>query len=328
MRECAFPKEPLDYKLIALRFCQKIWVLLVCAIAGALVYGGLYFLAKEVIGTRTYQAESVYYITFTTNEKGEESDYYNHYTWDTAIKEDALVNQVALVSGETAKTVKEAVTATVESDVRYMFTRVVTTDAEKSLRIAKALEQEVTNWAESKPEFAKIEISQAAVQAKDNSNIRTLNACVLGGVLGCFLGLFGLLLHLVSEDAVYVPATLEKRYGIKTLTAPSMQEYVQNCEELFGDKKKIACISGAFGYSYPNMTFAGKETIAFDNPCEETIDLEALRSTDAVVVYVPAGKACGKQVERTLEQLSRVDISVTATVLVEESKKLLKAYYR
>jgi len=329
MRECAFAKEPVDYKLIALRMVQKLWAIIVSMVVGALVFGGGYFMIREVIGERTYQAESIYYITFAKDEAGQEYDYYNHYTWGTAIGEDALVAEIAKQSGENEEAVRASVSATIESDVRYLYTRVVTTSPEKSLKIAKAVEQSITAWATTKPEFASVVVSQAATKALDNSKIRTLSALVVGALLGLFFGVFGLLLSLLSEDAVYLPASLEKRYGIVTLTAPSMPEFRENMQTLLGEKKQIVCLSGAFGDVDKDRNRLGdREITVVANPCVDPCDIERMKTADAVIVSVPYGKKCGRQVERTLEQLSRSNLEVTAMVLVDEDEKLLKTYYR
>lgn len=329
MRECAYAREPIDFKLLWIRLIRKLWVVGLCILAGMLLFGGGYFIVREVIGERTYQAESVFYVTFAKDSNGEEYDYYNHYTWGTAIGEDALVAQVAALCNESEETIRSAVSATVESDVRYVFVRAVTTSADQSMKIAAALEQAVPVWGEGKPEFESVEISKRATSAPDNSKIRTGSAMVTGAIIGFFFGLLGTIIYLIAADTIFLPASLEKRYGIVTLTAASMKEFAVNCETILKDFTSVICVPGVKDYlPRHKIEFGNRECTLVKNPCFEDSDMTALQTAEAVVVYVPAGRVCGKQVERTLEQFSRMNILVTAMMLVDEKEEILRAYYK
>ena len=61
--------------------------------------------------------------------------------------------------------------------------------------------------------------------------------------------------------------------------------------------------------------------------CFKPEGLETIRNSDAVIVSLKAGNHNLKQFERLIEELSRLDIQVTATLLTGEDAKLIKRYY-
>ena len=56
-------------------------------------------------------------------------------------------------------------------------------------------------------------------------------------------------------------------------------------------------------------------------------EIEKLKDAECVVVAVKAGAHNGKRLERTLEELGRINAHVAAFVLVDEDAKLIKKYY-
>ena len=64
------------------------------------------------------------------------------------------------------------------------------------------------------------------------------------------------------------------------------------------------------------------------NVCENPEEVEKLRKADGVLLLVRAGAHNGKMLERTLEQLGRQDVKVSATLLVDADEKLINNYYR
>ena len=79
MWECKYGKEPLDTRLCFLRLVQKWWLVLLAAVAGAILFGGIYFLTHVVYGpAREYVAESEFYIEYVGAVTQEQQyTYYN-----------------------------------------------------------------------------------------------------------------------------------------------------------------------------------------------------------------------------------------------------------
>ena len=331
MWECEYSVEPMDYRLFLLRLVRKLWVLVAAALVGAVVIGGGYY-AYHMLpgGGRTYQTESICYLDFAEDGAGEPYEFFNYYTWNEVIHTDFFMHAVCEQTGGklTADQAACYTAATIDSDVRYLYIRCTTPDPELSLRMAKVLEQCIAEFGDAQKEFRSITVVKAAAEAKDNSNIRTSNAVILGGFIGFFTALFAMLALMTADTSVYLPATLERRFHLVTLGARSMKEFAANCQYLLRDAETVALIpsddSPIPGESVLNC---GKKEIVFA-PITREDAYDKIRACDAVVLSVRAGAHNGRQTQRTIEQLARQGISVTAAVLVEEDERLLRAYYR
>ncbi len=330
MWECSYSREPVNYRLVWLRLIQKLWLLPLGALVGAVLVGGIYYVSRMYVGQgRIYEAKTIYYLDFAEDSAGNTYDYLNHYTWAEVIQMDQIVGRsLELLKGKlTREQYQEYVTATIESDVRYLYTRCTTPQPELSLEIDKALQQAVLEFGQSQKEFQEIRVTKAADEAVDVSNIRTLNAVLLGAGIGVFAAVLGWLLKAIGDTSVYLPVSLENRYHGKCLGAPSMEEFRYNVETLVPPEKKKYLMSGDRSYTLQELPEGMQEYQLVPNVILQP-DIASQIKDGVVVVYVKAGAQNGKQVERTLEQLSRQEIVVAATMLVEENPFLIRRYYR
>ncbi|MCQ2538819.1 MAG: hypothetical protein MJ114_00065 [Acetatifactor sp.] len=332
MWECAYAGEPADYRLIGLRLYRKIWVLILAALAGVLLVGGGYSFSKLVLGGgRTYQAESVCYIDYAEDGSGSPYEYYNYYTWNELVHTDYFVDNMAQKLSMSREEIIASTAATIDSDVRYLYLRCTTHDPALSLKLAAALEEVTVGFAQEQKEIAAMQIVKEAREAKDNTNFRLKNACILGGCIGFFAGLCGLFAFLCVDTSLYLPSTLEKRYGLLALGAPSMKEFADNCAHALKDAQRIALVPGEQNMTIPEGLLKTKaEMKVFGHVLDEAFtdaEYDKLRNFDTVVLVVKAGNHNGRRVERTLEQLKRQQITVSAAVLVDENEKLIRQYY-
>lgn len=328
MWECEYAKESVDYKLLGLRFLRKIWIVAVSAVIGCVLVAGLYYMAKIIqAGGRVYQADSLFYLKLGQDGTGKEYDYYNYYTWNEIIDSDFLVDEIYVkFEGRLTKDeIRDAVSASVDFDPRYLIVSCRTHSGELSLELAKTVEPLVTAFVDTRKEFESVEITKSAEEAKDSTDIRMFNACGLGFSLGIFFSVLGILIALTLDTSVYLPVTLERRYHLVTLGAPFMSEFASNLEHMLGKAKKIAVVYTDTPVPVEEMD--GLPVVICENPVEKPEELEKIRECDAVVLCVKAAGKNGKRVERCLEQLARQEIAVTATVLVEADEKLIGAYY-
>ena len=386
MWEVEYSKEPIDGKLIWLRFLRSLWIFPVCAIIGACLLGGLYSLDKLVIRDRSYQIISKYHADFATNSEGVEYEYLNHYTWETLATTDMMAELIGnYIPDVSADVIKASVARTIESDVRMPNSFVTTNSPELTVKIARAVELAMADFGEANKEFVSILVIDAPLAAKDVSNIRVLTTLILGACIGLLISLFVWFGYVCADTSAYIPATLEKRYHIPTLTAPSMDEFEGLCGALFASYKRIGIVSaddcdkdlnvldgmlakyiskatkddGKVTKNDGKVIKADAQTIKAEDKTieaddktikaeaqtikaeDKTIKAEAVgieiikftnpvlddRTIDAYVVTVKAGAHNGKRVERVLEQLARQNAKVAATVLVDESEKLISSYY-
>ena len=328
MWECEYAKEPVDYKLLGLRFLRKIWIVAVSAVVGCILVAGLYYAVKMIQnGGRIYQADSLFYLNLGQDDTGKNYDYYNYYTWNEIIDGDFFADGIYENMGGrlTKDEIREAVSASVEYDPRYLIVSCRTHSAELSLELARAVEPLLPGFVDTRKEFESVELTRAADEVKDSTDIRLLNACGLGVFLGVFFSVLGILIVLTLDTSVYLPVTLERRYHLVTLGAPFMSEFSSNLEYMLGKAKKIAVVYTDVPVQVKEMD--GLSVVICENPVEKPEELMKIRECDAVVLCVKAAGKNGKRIERCLEQLARQDIAVTATVLAEADEKLINAYY-
>ena len=103
-----YTDESLNLRSFYLRLLKKIWILPVAALIGAVIAGGIYYLATDVFGPeRKYEAQAKFHLTYSDdayicNEEGNRVlDWYNGYTWTNFIFDD---NDLVI---EIAKALKE-----------------------------------------------------------------------------------------------------------------------------------------------------------------------------------------------------------------------------
>lgn len=95
MWECDYGKEPLDIRLLVLRFLRKSPVILLAALLGAVCIGGPYFLRKVTFGpAKEYEAVTDFYIDYAVQESGEEYTYFNQTTWTQLITDDVFTDKI------------------------------------------------------------------------------------------------------------------------------------------------------------------------------------------------------------------------------------------
>lgn len=337
MLKSKYSGEPFDYKLYFLKMLKKIWLLPVSAIAGAIIIGGIYCLIKDVFGSgHIYQAETMYYVTYAQDEKGQEYDYYNYYTWEELLDTDYFTDGIVKAAGGKFDKayVLDNVTATVESDYRYLYSTSKSTDKDGALMLEKAVSDIILTLPEQKKEIESIEIIKAADESnlEDVSLIYEGHAAIVGAVIGLIAFIIGSVFYACFDSSVYLPAALEKRYGIPALGALCMKETAENCRHILSGKTQIALIPADEKTAYESVgEFIGQNALAkvtcFENPTVRPEMTDDIRKCDAVILAVKAGAHNGKIVERTLEQLVRQDIPVTAFWLSGEDRRLIRKYY-
>lgn len=334
MWECEYSREPVDYRLLWLRLLRKIWLIPVAVLAGVVLVGACHYYARTAArGGRTYQAESIFYIDFAEDARGEEYDYYNYFTWGEVIHTDFFMDYVyEKMAGELSEDeILSYITATIDSDVRYLYVRCSTHSPELSLRLASVMEEIVPKFAEIRKEIQTIDIAKVGDNVRDSSKLRIGNACFLGGGLGLGISTLWILIMLIVDTAVYIPSTIEKRYHIICLGAPFMPEFGPNWKYVLKESVSIAKVFVDEDFQDEEYTIPGdksRKIISCRNPVEHPEEMDKIRECEKVLLVLKAGCRNNKTFERLIEQLGRQDIKVTAVILADADEKLLSAYYR
>lgn len=341
MYECEYAREPVDYRLFFLRLLKKIWLIPLAAVLGAVVVGGIYYFVNMVVGDgHQYRAGTVYYVKYSTDESGAEADYYNYFTWNELITTDYFTD--GMTSSMQGKITKEEVlanvTATVESDYRYLYTKSVSPDKAFSVEMEHKVAELMVAFANTKDEIESIEVVDVADidDIEDISLIFINHAVILGAVIGLLAGILFFSFASCIDTSIYIPATLEKRYHLPVLGAPSMSEFTTNCGHFIGEKRAVLVRvdkGSADKEEADNENlkkyFTGCTVDAIYSDITEKSDvMDKLKESECIILVVRAGADNGKRIERVVEQLARQDIKITAFALVDEDKWLIDKYYK
>lgn len=334
MWECDYAREPINYRLFFLKLLKKIWILPLAAVIGAVVIGGIYYVVKVVAGDGyKYKARTMYYVQYSTDSNGESADYYNYYTWEELLNTDYFVDGMydAMGGSLTKEYITANVTATLESDYRYMYTNSISADKQQAIEMEKKVSALILQYADMRDEFEFIEVIDPADEStiEDVSLIFVGHSAVVGAVIGFIASLLIFVFIECTDTSVYLPATLEKRYHIVALGAPSMKEFDANCEHILkGKKAAVVAVDADMPDSLIKEFPEGCDVTSCGNPIDNPEELTTIRDKECVVLAVKAAAHNGKKVERMIEQLSRQDIKITAFVLYGEDKWLINRYYR
>lgn len=327
MYQCAYSREPVNFRLLALRILKKFWVIPAFIIGGAAIVLGIYFFYKTVITGRTYQVQNIYYIDFAEDSSGAQYTWVNQYTWSELSDMNVFIDGIYedLGGAVSKEELRAASDCTVEADGRYLYMRITTKDPVLSQKVANSYEKTLFAFCDEHKEFNNI-VCEHHGEVKEHSNIRVKEVCIIGAVMGLILLLAIALVRDVTDTSVYIPATVEYRYHIPTLGAPSMEEFATNVDHFLKGKKRIAVINLDQGEK--GAEYVGENAVDLLNPIFDSKVYDQISDFDAVVVSIKAGAHNGKQFERLIEELSRLDVNIDAVMLTKEDTKLIKRYYR
>ncbi|MCI9297112.1 MAG: hypothetical protein HFI10_06665 [Lachnospiraceae bacterium] len=344
MWECKYGKEPLDIRLLVLRFLQKSPLILLTAFLGALCVGGPYFLTKVTFGpAKEYEAVTDFYIDYAVQANGEEYTYFNQTTWTQLITDDVFTDKILehmAEAGESAGITKpqlrEYLYATMLSDTRIVTTTVTTNEPELTMKIEKALVLAMEAFGEEQKEIAGVRILQEPKEASlVAADVRTFRACMLGAVLFVFVTVLYLLIYFVLDEGIYIPATFERRYGVPmlgTIRSPEMnilvKRYFEEKPVLFiidkkTDPRQVEAVLREKGIEAAGAFGESELLEELDRNASEGIgDKQSVK----VMLVIKAGAHNGKRVEKALDICRKFDAEVTAGLLWEADERLISAY--
>lgn len=354
-------QEGMDLRLTVLLLVRKIGIIIGAGVLGAALAGGIYLVRHVVYApAREYEAVSRYYIDFTVDENGDRAyDYYNAATWNDVAASDPILDYTMslLPEGYEKEAVKEAVFCEQPSDYRIITTTVTTNDPVQTAKIQKATEASILHFGEEMEEFEKISVIMSSGTALVALNLHTVKVFVLGGISGVLLAVVVLMFRIILDTSIYVESTFERRYGYPVLgvlfagagqdesgkqrkekhrkegrsaggeSFDALREVKANLQHLgqgeqilvpLWDKntKKTAKAAGQIGCP----SCAG--LLEHPEVCEK------LREADGVILAVPGGRDCGKQLDKAISLLLKQDCKITGAILYDVNKKLYRAYYR
>ena len=348
-----YGNEPFDLRLTVLRMLRRSPVIAGLTLLGTVLFGGGYYVKNVVLqGPPLYEATSVYRVEYAVQEEKDVGNVYiNEASWNTYLQSEMFQKMLrsclaeqkeggfAMNEQELAGTLKAALT----TDLRMPSTIVTTDSPEKSMWIAAAVEKVMTgNLAEEIREVTSIRVldpGDAAVEVVPD--VRVGRAVILSAVLSCFFCIVLFLLKETGDDNIWLPASLRRRYGLKTVGTLDDKVLSENMKYFFGRKQEegrarvAVCpvqkqlnpaeILQILRQSCPESV--GEDWFPVQSPLNDPQVCETLREAGGILLVVRAGSHAGKQLEYVLDYLEQQDCRVTAAILWKADERLLRWYY-
>ena len=300
-----------------------------------------------------YAASSTYKVEYVENPNAAGAYYINEATWNSLLHTGEFLDgvethlQEAAERGETGASAVleqgrdrwiEALSAALPSDFSIPVTKATTQDPGESIALAHAAEETMCGeFTESMPEITRIKVLDHGDRAEAVvPDVRPVRAVILAAVLSLFFVVVIFLLWELSRDSIWLPATLRRRYGLRSLGTVESVGFAENVKYLLekADAHKIA-VCGALPEADPQEAVdrlrelqpIGSEWIAVPSPllCPESA--ETLREADVILLAVPAGATVGKRLEAVLEYLTAQDCKVDGVFLWNADETLIRSYY-
>lgn len=342
MWEGSYGKEPFDLRLTVLRLIRQLHIITAVTVLGSLIFGGGYCAVHLLGAEKLYCASSSYHVEYAVEEEKDVGTVYiNETSWNTYLTSGEFLDAVQerAETGMTNAELAETLSAALASDLRVPSTKVTTDDPETSLRIAHAVEEVMTAvFPERTREVLSIRVISPAVEAPPvEEDVRPGRAFLLSAVLSCFFAVVVLLLKELGEDAIWLPCTVRRRYGLRTVGTLESAGLEENIRYFFGEKQKAAVCpvqpeaepAGLIGELRRRCPETMGETgwYAVPSPllCPEVC--RELRGADGVLLALMAGRHAGKRLEYTLEYLEQQDCKITAVILCGADEWLIQKYY-
>lgn len=244
MENQRYMQEGVDVKRILLLLKEKLWMVVVAAVIGALAGGGVYLFIHLVFASeRDFQSVSKLYLNFNCDPEDFNQLAYNGYTWNDLMATDPILNYTmeALPDGMDRNMVIDATKAEILSDIRLLTITITANEPDLAAQIMEATQKALVHLGEADALFDSIEVYRTEGPQQIVWDNRTVNAAATGAVIGLFVVLLVMAFYYVLDDSVYVARDVEKRYGI-----PVFGVFLKNG----GDKAVIYGKEFAANYSY------------------------------------------------------------------------------
>ena len=372
--EVSYGKDAFDLRLTVLRLCRNLWKILAVTVVGTLLSGGGYYVKNVLLQPDPgYAASSTYKVEYKENPNAAGAYYINEATWNSLLHTGEFLDgverhlQEAAAQGdanasELLAMAREqwicALSAALPSDFSIPVTKASTQKPETSITLAHAVEETMCNeFAETIVEIERIKVLDHGDTAEAVvPDVRPVRAVILAAVLSLFFAVVIFLLWEISQDSIWLPATLRRRYGLVNLGTVESAGFAENLKYVLervltgnpeantecavGNKGTLrVAVCGALAEVDPQEVVAKLQTlqkesldasatyIAVPCPLLSPESAEVLRSADAVLLAVPAGAHAGRQLEAVLDYLATQECSVDGALLWNADERLIRSYY-
>lgn len=337
----------MDLKKLLLFLIYRFWIVVLAAVIGAVLGGGIYLLHSVVLNNnREYRAESKVYLNFAPDDTGEVYQHYNGYTWNDLMSTDLILNTTMsyLPDDYTSEEVINATLAEILSDVRLLTITITTSDAERTALILEATDKALVDMGQREKEFIDIEIIKETEPKLLVADSRLLQAVLVGLVIALVLVLLGMALVYILDDRIYVPGDLKCVTQLPFVGFSFTQETnesgdaVKPDDELIIDRKVKSD-----GYRNltvklqhdleKNLEYLTQETggltileLEKDKDVSEQISNSA-QDDNAILLAIPYGKIDRSSLAYIIEQLSLRKCNLAGIIIKDADMRFMKWYY-
>lgn len=347
MWEWRYVKEPLDMKLLFLRFVDKIGIVIIAALVGAAIVGGSYTISKAFFsGPAEYELTQRYYIQYATDPRdGLSYTYINYASWDMWMKSDWFVERIWDYTvngglnpeqyGYVKTDLPQFISGNLETDLRVAVGTIKTPYPALTEKLSESLTKTMMDFRDAQIEIMEIRVIDTIELHESVKDIRVVRAFSLGALVGLLIGAFGVLICLVTDDSIYIPNTLAYRYGQPVLGCVYEDKNglslslgtKENVQKVFADCKNASVTAVDEELALlPVAELLAEKPVCVPSICQVPEAIHVLRDMDGVVLLVSAGVNQDSEIIHVLEQMKLHGVALKGLMLVGASKRLLRCY--
>ncbi len=342
MKQNTYGKEAFNLRLTVLRMVTKWPLLLGLILLGTLLWSQAYYVKTVVLyDDDQYITTASFHVEYAVDSESQIGMVYiNEASWNTFVQTDvfqeALKQELPadMPSGYDASHIK----VYVASDLRVPSVEIITDQPKASEYLLQAFE---TVMMQKVPGILR-EVESVALldDMKYASSLYPVvqmgKAYALGAVLSGFFVIVVFLLRETWMDALWLPSSLWKRYGIPAVGTLQSKALAENIRHLFADKKKVAVCPVTKETDPAQMLQSLKDNCG-DEQLQDWYPVPApalspevckeLREAEGILLVIESGIRGNAVLEPVLEYLQQQECNVTAAIMADADERLLRAYY-
>lgn len=338
--------EVVDLKRFALLNKKRIWMVIVGALLGTALFGGIYYIKSVVLkGPDVYRCKSMYYITFDTEEFEAVHDYYNDYTWNVVLDSDQIMGKAATAIGEDKQYMAEISVIPTMSDIRMIWVYFDHEDATVAEKMQRAVAEALYDFASQTEGFTSIELWDGPIIEKVEVPIFIGRNLIFGAVVGAIFGFLMLLYMSAKDSSIYTFEDFDNRFSkypigmiFKNGRNYSDGMLADNLQKLLtGNKIKELNVFGSealsdasevpFDYEAFSKLIPGDVRVNYLVHTDTADFYEKVRSDIANIMLVRCGADDFGSLSRAINNAKLMDIEIVAYILVDGDEKLYNSYY-
>lgn len=343
-----YADEKFNLRLLFIYVLKKSLYLLIGAGIGAVLFGGVYFLAHNVFAPAPkYTATGKLYLEYTDAVKLD-NVYINSFTWDDISRTDDVYNRFLEYMWPPnqdfippREETEAKMNTTLLTDVRVLTITGTDDSPEMAIRIADAYMNAITDFALATNDIVEVKVLTPVTEAKTPVEFNRLaRTTLLGVVAGVVITFFIICFAFAADTSYYIPETFEERYKIPvlaTFVGNEISEWEKSAMKLKLDKVKgpsgvITIADAVVGNANEKVAevctaLLGEESVAkVYSPGEIPDSADELAKAETVILLVEASAHNSGVTERTLEFLKFVEVDVKGVILYNADRFIYNAY--